>query len=281
MLFQEWNILIVDDEPDVLTVSKLALRDIEVFGLPVRLFTAPSKAAAIDLLNEELMIEGTPEGSLAVAFIDVVMETEHAGLELCNYIRNELRNTSSQLYIRTGQPGIIPERDVIDKYDISGYFTKVEATEQKLYTFVKSGIRQWYSIYYANLIADFTNFMISNSLTKEQMLQALGPTGEGFSSDGNLTGLIFDNKHISSFDDHQAIVKLRDDLSKKEPVLMTGDGHCLILDGKRMLVHVEETETTAAYDYVAESRMDMPETLLQITFRNGIALSTLWKRAQD
>ena len=137
-----WNILVVDDEPDVLSMSKLAMRNFEVMGLPLNLIMAESKAEAINLLQQE------PRwvSSIAVAFIDVVMETDTAGLELCDYIRNELHNSTTQIFIRTGQPGVAPERSVIDEYDINGYFTKAEATEDKLYSLVKSGIRQFSSI---------------------------------------------------------------------------------------------------------------------------------------
>jgi hypothetical protein len=86
------------------------------------------------------------------------MESDTAGLELCDYIRNTMHNSVAQLYIRTGQPGVAPERDVIDKYDITGYFTKVEATEDKLYTIVKSGVRQYVlsvmSVYSSLTLAD-------------------------------------------------------------------------------------------------------------------------------
>ena len=92
MLFKEWNVLLVDDEPDVLTVSKLALRDVRVYDLPLRIFTAKNKAEAIELLNTKLATPGLPGGLAAVAFIDVVMETEHAGLELCDHIRHTMKN---------------------------------------------------------------------------------------------------------------------------------------------------------------------------------------------
>ena len=42
MFFNEWNILVVDDEPDVLAVTKLALRDVTVYGLPLKIHTASS-----------------------------------------------------------------------------------------------------------------------------------------------------------------------------------------------------------------------------------------------
>ena len=134
-----FNILLVDDEPDVLSISKLAMRNFTALDLPLNIQTATSKAETIELLNQEQ----SPYYQLAVAFIDVVMETDTAGLELCQYIREVMKNRRSQLYIRTGQPGIAPERAVIDKYDISGYFTKAEMTEDKLYSLVKSGVRQF------------------------------------------------------------------------------------------------------------------------------------------
>jgi len=141
MFFKEWPILLVDDEPDVLAVSKLAMKNFAVYGLPLKIYTAASKADAIRLLNDNAEVAC----SLAVAFLDVVMENDKAGLELCNYIRNDTGNKLTQIFIRTGQPGLAPERDIVDKYDINGYFTKVEATEDKLYSLIKSAVRQYLS----------------------------------------------------------------------------------------------------------------------------------------
>ena len=140
MLQKEWPILVVDDEPDVLAVTRLALKDVQVDGVPLRILTARSKGEAIDLLTGS---HGPPSGpSFAVALIDVVMDTPTAGLEVCDFVRNQLKNKTTQLYIRTGQAGFAPERSVVDRYDVNGYFTKVELTEDKLYSLVKSGVRQ-------------------------------------------------------------------------------------------------------------------------------------------
>ncbi len=73
-------------------------------GLPLKLHTAASKADVIDYLDEEPGLSS----AMAVAFIDVVMETDSAGLDLCEYIREELKNKRMQLFIRTGQPGLAP-----------------------------------------------------------------------------------------------------------------------------------------------------------------------------
>ena len=61
------------------------------------------------------------EQDLAIAFIDVVMETDHAGLELVKWIREEHKNKTIRLILRTGQPGQAPEEDVIVNYDINDY----------------------------------------------------------------------------------------------------------------------------------------------------------------
>jgi CheY-like chemotaxis protein len=55
MLNTNWPILIVDDEPDVLQLSKLVMQDFSVYGLPVELHTATSKAEAIELMNTRLI----------------------------------------------------------------------------------------------------------------------------------------------------------------------------------------------------------------------------------
>src|SRR5215472_252890 len=118
--FPEWRVLVVDDDPDVLNVTKLVLKNMEVGGVPVKLYTAASKAEAIEILNTQLADPmGLGLSLFTVALIDVIMESDTAGLELCDYIRNTLNNSVVQLNIRTGQPGMAPERSVIDKYDIT------------------------------------------------------------------------------------------------------------------------------------------------------------------
>lgn len=138
MLHRHFNVLLVDDEPDVLAVSKLALRRVSLYGLPVKVHTADSAAAARAFLTEH------PEGrSVALALIDVVMETDTAGLDLCGWIREGLGDHVMPLVIRTGQAGKAPERAVIDAYEIAGYINKVEASEGRLYSLIKGGVRQY------------------------------------------------------------------------------------------------------------------------------------------
>ena len=279
MLFKEWNVLIVDDEPDVLTVTKLALRDMKIYDLPLKIFTATSKAEAIELLNTKLAAKDIPGATVAVALIDVVMESDHAGLDLCKQIRGEMKNWSSQLYIRTGQPGIAPERKVIDEYDISGYISKVDATEQKLYTLIKSSVRQWYSIYYGKLLSDVAYSASILSESKEQLFSALRLSSAGFESPDLITGIIFDGRHVLSYSAPNVIYGICDELTTTEPVMTTPEGHKMFANGTKVMVHIVETHGTADYVYVLQGKMVMPESLLDLTFRHCLAMSTLWMRA--
>lgn len=281
MFFSEWHILIVDDEPDVLAVTKLALKDVRVYGLPVVVHTARSKAEALTALSTTLALAGAPEGRCAVALIDVVMETDHAGLELCEHIRQTANNHSLQLFIRTGQPGLAPERRVIDDYDISGYFTKMELTEQKLYTLVKSGVRQWFSNWYTRLIAAGTNAEVAQGGTRSGLLAALGWVGDEGPQPGEpVTGMVFDETVRVSDYPLEQLAALRAGLSALPPAIETPEGHTLTTDAQgRVLVNIRPTAGTAAFYYVADSPMVMPRPLLEITFQNGLVLAALWQRA--
>jgi signal transduction histidine kinase len=69
------------------------------------------------------------------------METDTAGLELVEFIRNELKNETVRIILRTGQPGQAPERRVIVDYDINDYKAKTELTADKLFTTMTAALR--------------------------------------------------------------------------------------------------------------------------------------------
>ncbi len=130
-----WNVLIVDDDPGIHEVSKLALSGFEFERKRCRFISAYSAQEAKGILQD------TP--NIALALIDVVMETDNAGLDLVNYIRNELKNKLVRVILRTGQPGQAPEEKVIHDYDINDYKGKSELTTQKLYTSVLTSLRTY------------------------------------------------------------------------------------------------------------------------------------------
>lgn len=134
----DWKILIIDDEPEVHKITKLALVNFNFENRPVTFLHAYSAQEAMTV------IEANPD--IAVALLDVVMETNHAGLDLVQKIRVELGNHSIRIVLRTGQPGVAPERSIILNYDINDYVDKTELSAQKLYTLVIASLRAYRDI---------------------------------------------------------------------------------------------------------------------------------------
>jgi len=130
-----WKILVVDDEADIRTLTRLNLKGFSFDGREIEFLEAASAYEARQILESH--------HDIAVALIDVVMETDDAGLKLVEYIRQTLNNAMMRLVIRTGQPGVAPERYVIDNFDIDDYKDKTELTATRLYTTVRSSIKAY------------------------------------------------------------------------------------------------------------------------------------------
>ena len=77
-----WRVLIVDDDVDVHAVTRLALRNVSFKGRELELFSAYSGAEGFQILRDT--------SDIALVLLDVVMETDDAGLILARRIREEL-----------------------------------------------------------------------------------------------------------------------------------------------------------------------------------------------
>jgi signal transduction histidine kinase len=133
-----WKVLLVDDEPDIHAVLRLALHDMVVEGLPLQLFDAHSAEEARGALAKH------PD--LALILLDVVMETEQAGLTLVRHVRRELGNRMMQIVLVTGQPGYASQREVITDYEINGYRLKSEMTADKIFVSVYGALRSFHAL---------------------------------------------------------------------------------------------------------------------------------------
>ena len=133
-----WKVLIVDDEKDVHTITKMALKRFELDDRQIAFYHAYSAQEAKDVL--------TSHSDFALVFLDVVMETDDAGLNLAKWMREELNNHFTRIVLRTGQPGQAPEEQVIMDYDINDYKEKTELDRKKLFTTVYSSLRAYRDI---------------------------------------------------------------------------------------------------------------------------------------
>ncbi len=154
-----WKVLIVDDEVDVLSVTKLALFDFKHMNRGLEFIEAKSKTEAILKLQEHQ--------DIAVAFIDIIMEEKDSGLKLVKYIRDDLNNYMTRIVIRTGQPGEYPERELIQKYEINDYKSKDELTEDKLFCTMTTALRAFCDLYMLDYYKDIEQRMIEHSKLSE------------------------------------------------------------------------------------------------------------------
>ena len=162
-----WKILVVDDEEEIHKVTRLALATFTVLGRPLRLYDAYTGREAVEIMRRE------PD--IALVLMDVVMETEHAGLDAVQAIRKELGNRFVRIVLRTGQPGQAPELEVVKQFDINDYKEKTELTTTKLYTVLQTGLSL-----YRELIA-----MDRNRAGLEQVIEA--------------TASLFNNQSLARF----------------------------------------------------------------------------------
>ncbi len=133
-----WHVLLVDDEEGVHQVTEMVLREFRFDGRPLRISNAFSAKEARVLMEQH--------NDIALAIVDVVMETDDAGLELVRHIRSEQHNHYTRLVLRTGQPGQAPEEEVILAYDIDDYKDKTELTSNKLLTLLYAALRSYRDI---------------------------------------------------------------------------------------------------------------------------------------
>lgn len=152
-----WKILIVDDEPEIHKITELALANTLVGNCRLEFLHAYSGNEALDIL--------TTVKDIAVILLDVVMESDDAGLMAVRKIRENLKLTDVRIILRTGQPGYAPEESVIMEYDINDYKTKTELTRNKLLTSVFSAIRSFQQL---SVISQSRNFLEQiNTLNQE------------------------------------------------------------------------------------------------------------------
>jgi len=130
-----WLILIVDDDPEVHAMTRLVMKKFTYRNRAVQFLSAYSAEEALQILRND--------PGIAMILLDVVMETDDAGLRLVPRIRDELGNDAVRIILRTGQPGQAPEDAVIHGYDINDYKAKTELTAQKLGTATVAALRSY------------------------------------------------------------------------------------------------------------------------------------------
>lgn len=248
-----WKILVVDDEESIHDITFNALKSVVIDGRRLELISAMSAEEARQKLTEHK--------DIALALIDVIMETPTAGLDLVNYIRNVLNNHLIRLVIRTGQPDEVPEREIIEKYDINDYKEKTDLSVDKFYTVVRSSIRQ-----YAHLLELETKYedvykqMTTHPLTKLSNRRKLN---EILDSHGPKNLILINIDNFSIINETQGF-------SAGDELLMQMGGFLQSMYGSDMRVFHLEVDTFGLLsldDLISEERLfDIQKDINKMTF---------------
>ncbi|MBP7337704.1 hypothetical protein [Niveispirillum sp.] len=130
-----WVVLIVDDDQAVHDITVFALGTTRFRDRPLRFLHAYSAKEGLELVRAN--------DDLALIFLDVVMETEDAGLRFVHCVRRDLDRLAVRVVLRTGQPGRAPEKRIIVEYDINDYKEKTELTVDKLFVSTVAALRAY------------------------------------------------------------------------------------------------------------------------------------------
>jgi PAS domain S-box-containing protein len=170
-----WRILIVDDDVDVHVVTKFALSNANFLGRRLSFLHAYSGAEALAVLRN------TPD--IALVLLDVIMETNDAGLQLARQIRDDLHNELVRIVLRTGQPGQALEHSIIVDYDINDFWSKGDLTTRKLFTTVIASLRAYATLAAAAKARDALNAQLAHAkqvqavVEQHALLLTLDPHG--------------------------------------------------------------------------------------------------------
>ncbi|MBK5964362.1 diguanylate cyclase [Thiocystis minor] len=277
---EPWRILIVDDEADVHEATRLTLRDLTIEGRPLAFLHAYSAREAYAILARDQ--------TLAVVLLDVVMESDDAGLQLVRRIRDELDNPSVRIILRTGQPGYAPEIETIRAYDINDYRSKSDLTRVRLFTSLTVAIRSYWQIRQIEMSRRGLELIVAAS-TGLNRLRALQQFAEGVVTQVcallNIApeGLICASSSGSFTDESSLVIaaagRYRETIHRPLPELPEAPvrdalQRCLV-ERRHLFTHgiclyfnVSETRGMAAYLDIAREPCPMDRHLLEVFCAN-------------
>ncbi|MBN2796578.1 MAG: DUF3369 domain-containing protein [Clostridia bacterium] len=229
-----YKIIIADDDDEIHRVTKVILKYFDFDNKSLTFVDTYSGAETKRALAEH--------NDVAVLFLDVVMETDHAGLGVVKYLREELGNHMTRIILRTGQPGEAPEEEVIKKYDINDYRLKTELTVKRLHTTLYAALRNY---------RDLT-LLESNKKGLEKIIKA--------------SSKLFEHNTLNEFLE-TILIELSTFNKESKDMLYIRDGEKQLENG---LVVLEQTghhkiiAATGKFEYVVQNELEYVEELKHV-----------------
>lgn len=150
-----WRILAVDDDADFQEALSFSLQDAFLLDRQIELVKAYSLAEAVRILAK-----GT---EFAIVLVDVVMETEDAGLRLAKAIREMLGYADTRIILLTGQPGFAPIDSVMSRYDLSDYCLKSDINRRGIKNILTGSLRAYRDIAAVSFARRSLNLILETS----------------------------------------------------------------------------------------------------------------------
>lgn len=130
-----WKVLIIDDDEAAHQATRLALDTFLFDGRVLLLYSAYSVDEAKSWLNDN--------SDVALVIVDANMETEFAGFDVIQHIREVMGNRLVRIIFRTDQLGDLPEQKVVLEQEIDGFLTKQDVSSQRLTVMVTTILRAY------------------------------------------------------------------------------------------------------------------------------------------
>ncbi|WP_051302867.1 response regulator [Psychromonas aquimarina] len=278
-----WRIMLVDDEPSVHHVTLLALRSLTFEERGIEFLHCYTGGEAKLMLAEEK--------DIALVFLDVVMETENAGLEVAQYIREDLKNKQVRIILRTGQPGSFAESEMMTSYDINDYKTKTELTSNKLKTTIISALRSYQELDNSESLRLALDKMLkcASALMSKKSITELSaeisastgqmlPLVQKFESTPPVVNIVcFDSEDLScrqSFMEKNSGGSISPELHQKLSDSFTVENPPSFIDGQYALLYIGKTAQKQHYYLLLTycSPIEEKETLLLFNLRTNIEI---------
>jgi CheY-like chemotaxis protein len=159
-----WKVLIIDDDPNIHLVTKMALEYIVFEQRGIELISAFNTTEARQMIAFHK--------DIAIIFLEVALESENAGFELVHFIRKDIQNTAVRIILRVRQSSAMPENSVVENMDINDYKTKTELTTQKLFNLTITALRSYRDIRSALLTTKGIDIVLNASSELSKIKEA-------------------------------------------------------------------------------------------------------------
>lgn len=127
------KILIVDDQEDILLITRMSLRRLHWKNQSLDLHLASSGSESIAFIKDH------PDTQVVI--MDIMMEYDRAGLDAIDAIH--ALQPQIQLIVQTAQAGLLSEQEVIRNYPIVNYLTKSADSSQRLGNMVLLALKNY------------------------------------------------------------------------------------------------------------------------------------------